>query len=126
MPVRTSSCRMIALAASVVLGTVICTGTASAADCGEPPVDAPTVPSGASASPNDMRIARERVIAYSDEVDQWLTCMDNRSSRLAQFLTREQRARLTEDLNKLHTDRQAVQRKLNTEIRAYRDANRSG
>ncbi len=98
---------------------------ALAADCGEPPLDIPQVPSGETATPEQMRQAREAVISYSDKVDTWLTCMDNRSTRLAQYMTREQRARLTEDLNQVHLDRQSLQRTLNVEIRAYRNARRN-
>lgn len=99
---------------------------AYAADCGEQPVDQPTLPDGALADADDMRVARDAVIEYSDAVDSWLRCMDDRSTKLAPFMTREQRARLSEDLSKVHLDRQVLQRGLNEQIRAYRKANQNG
>ena len=93
---------------------------AAATDCGEPPMDQPPVPNGANASADDIREARDSVLAYSKKVDEYLSCMDQRSSDILPYLTKEQKLRWDEDLTKVHNDRRDLQIKLNEAIRAYR------
>lgn len=91
-----------------------------AKDCGQPPVDAPFVPSGETASAQDIRAARDLVLAFSGKVDEFISCMEQRSSLVTPYMTKEQIARRQEDLNELHNDRRDLQIKLNEAIRAFR------
>lgn len=93
---------------------------AQAKDCGQPPVDMPFVPAGESASANDIRSARDLVLAYSGEVDKFISCMEQRTPLIAPYMTKEQIARRQEDLNDLHNVRRDLQIKLNEAIRAFR------
>ncbi|TNE62269.1 MAG: hypothetical protein EP335_13300 [Alphaproteobacteria bacterium] len=95
---------------------------ASAADCGEPPLDLPNVPNGANASADDIRIARDGVVAYSHKVDEYLACMDQRANVILPYLTKEQKTRWDEDLTNLHNSRRDLQVKMNEAIRDYRRA----
>lgn len=98
---------------------------AHAEDCGQPPLDMPLVPNGATASADDIRSARDLVLAYSATVDEFISCMEQRTTRVAPYMTKEQIERRQEDLNDLHNERRDLQIKLNEAIRAYRQAGRS-
>jgi hypothetical protein len=91
-----------------------------AMDCGQPPIVAPSVPDGATASTADIRAARDDVLAYSNEVDTYISCMDQAGLKVAPYLTKEQIARRQDDLNALHDDRRDLQLALNEAIRAFR------
>ena len=91
--------------------------------CGETPQTKPNVPDGAGATVDDIRIARNRVLSYSNSIDAYLTCMDTRANLLLPYMTVEQKERWDEDLTNLHNDRRDVQLELNEAIRAYRKAN---
>lgn len=93
---------------------------AMALDCGEPPIQQPAVPDGSNASADDIRSARDAVLAYSRSVDEYLTCMDQRAPDILPYLTKEQKVRWDEDLTKIHNERRDLQVKLNEAIRAYR------
>ena len=100
--------------------------SAQAADCGQPPMTVPTVIDGSTATSETLRISRDAVLGYSDNVDAWLACMDRRIATLSPFLTKEQRNRWQEDSAKLHNDRRDLQVKLNEEIRKFRRAQANG
>ena len=100
--------------------------SAAADDCGEPPLDLPTIPNGTTATVDDIRVAREDVVKYSQKVDAYLSCMDKRSQALLPYMTKEEKARWDEDLTNLHNGRRDVQIKMNDAIRAYRDAHKEG
>lgn len=114
--------RLLALfaGASLLAGTA-----AQAADCGEPPLDMPRVPTGETASADDIREARTNVLAYSSSVDEFIACMEQRTALVSPYMTKEQIERRQDDLNNLHNDRRDLQIKLNEAIRAYRRAQRS-
>jgi hypothetical protein len=97
---------------------------AFAVDCGEPPQQAPKIPSGETASAADIRIARVAVVAYSDKIDKYITCMDERAARITPYLNKEQKTRWEEDLANLHDVRREVQNQMNLAIRAYRKTSR--
>ncbi len=99
--------------------------SAHAKDCGQPPVDMPFVPGGEQASADDIRVARDLVLAYSNEVDAFINCMEQRTPLIAPYMTKDQITRRQEDLNDLHNDRRDLQIKLNEAIRAYRRAQQS-
>lgn len=93
---------------------------AYAADCGEPPLDMPVVPKGETASAEDIREARDAVLAYSEQVDKYIACMDARGLKIAAFMTKEQKARRQDDLTDMHNERRDLQLALNEAIRQYR------
>lgn len=95
------------------------TTTAIAEDCGEPPLDQPTVPETAQ-SADEIRTARDAVLAYSGEVDKYIECMDKRMAKFGPYMTKEQIARRQDDLNDLHNSRRDLQLALNDAIRSYR------
>lgn len=99
---------------------VVVANSAQAADCGEPPLDAPIVPSGDNISASQVRQARDAVLAYSGEVDKFIGCMDQRVVQVAPYMTKEQLARRQEDIDDLHNQRRDLQIKLNEAIRAFR------
>lgn len=115
----------IAAIATVIMPAVISVG-AHADDCGQPPMSQPSVIDGATATSETLRISRDAVLSYSDNVDAWLACMDRRIASLSPFLTKEQRTRWQEDSAKLHNERRDLQVKLNEEIRKFRRTQANG
>jgi hypothetical protein len=111
---------MIKYLSFVFAGALACSLPVMAADCGEPPMDQPPVPSGEAASTDDIRIARDAVIQYSRQVDEYLTCMDQRAPKIMPYLTKEQKVRWDEDLADVHERRRKLQIKMNEAIRSYR------
>lgn len=106
---------------ALVTGACLLAGSAaSAADCGEPPLDMPFVPAGENATAEDIRAARSSVLAYSATVDEFIGCMERRTALVSPYMTKEQMERRQEDLNDLHNERRDLQIKLNEAIRAYR------
>ncbi|WCL54994.1 hypothetical protein [Gimibacter soli] len=104
---------------AVSLGAV----PAAAENCGEPPLTVPSIPGdGGALTTDELRDARDTVIAYSNSVDAYLACMDERMVKLSPYMTKDQYARWTEDSNALHDGRRDLQIKLNEAIRAYRRA----
>ncbi len=93
-----------------------------AVDCGEPPVEQPDIPAGDTASADDIRDARKRVLDYSGKVDDYLACMDGAANKILPFLTKEQKVRWEQDTADVHNARRDLQIKLNEAIRAYRNA----
>jgi len=93
-------------------------------DCGEAPHAKLAIPNGDSAEAENIRVARVAVVAYSNEVDKYLTCMDGRASRILPYLTKEQKIRWDEDLAALHEKRREIQTEMNLAIREFRKANR--
>lgn len=91
-----------------------------AADCGEQPVDSPIVPSGDALTAESIRQARDAVLAYSEKVDAYIACMDEKGLKVAAFMTKEQKQRRQDDLAELHNERRDLQIALNEAIRAYR------
>ncbi|MEX0297527.1 MAG: hypothetical protein AB3N28_00555 [Kordiimonas sp.] len=93
-----------------------------AEECGEPPMDQPSIPNGETSTADQIRSARNAVVAFSTEVDEYLACMDTRGAKLLPFLTKEQQVRWDEDLANLHDSRRDLQNQMNLAIRAYRRA----
>lgn len=108
--------QFIALAGAVF----IMASPVQAADCGQPPLDAPAVPSGDGISAEAVRQARAAVLAYSGAVDEFIGCMDQRVNKVAPYMTKEQLTRRQEDIDDLHNLRRDLQIKLNEAIRALR------
>ena len=104
---------------------LLSTGQVFAVDCGEAPMDMPSVPDGAKATADDIRNARSSVLAYSAKVDEYLACMDNRATQILPYLTKEQQVRWDEDLASLHDKRRELQTQMNAAIRAFRRASQS-
>lgn len=102
-----------------LITAVAMTNAAVAEDCGEPPLDQPSVPELAQ-SAEEIRAARDAVLAYSGTVDQYIECMDKRMVKFGPYMTKEQIARRQDDLNDLHNSRRDLQLSLNDAIRAYR------
>ena len=105
------------------LAATLGTNAAFAADCGEAPHKLPFVPSGETAGEEGIRQARNAVVKFSTEVDDYLSCMDTRATKILPYLTKEQKARWEEDLADLHDKRRDIQNEMNLAIRAYRKTN---
>lgn len=104
-----------------LIGTVfVVAHSAQAADCGEPPIDMPLVPTGEAVSGDSVRKARTEVLAYSSEVDKFISCMDDRIMKFASYMTKDQLTRRQEDIDDLHNQRRDLQIKLNEAIRTLR------
>tara|TARA_R110002096_G_scaffold316732_3_gene511224 strand:- start:262 stop:615 length:354 start_codon:yes stop_codon:yes gene_type:complete len=104
----------------IMLAATVCAMPVAAEECGEPPYDHPVVPNGETSNADEIRNARNAVVAYSAEVDEYLACMDTRGAKLLPFLTKEQQVRWDEDLADLHDVRRELQNQMNLAIRAYR------
>ncbi len=112
---------------SIVFASILYTSTSVvAADCGEPPMDQPPLPTGEAASTEQIRDARNAVIDYSRKVDEYLTCMDQRAPAIMPYLTKDQKVRWDEDLADIHEVRRKLQVKMNEAIRAYRRSSNNG
>ncbi len=106
----------------VFAGLLLASAPAFSADCGEPPMDEPPVPNGATADADQIRDSRDAIVDYSKKVDEYLTCMDQRAAKILPFLTKDQQARWDEDLAAVHERRRQLQIRMNEAIRAYRRA----
>lgn len=104
----------------IILAATMSTLPVLAEECGEPPFDQPTIPDGAASEAEQIREARNAVVAYSAKVDEYLACMDSRGAKLLSYMTKEQQARWSEDLADLHESRRELQNQMNLAIRAYR------
>ncbi len=93
-------------------------------DCGEEPLDLPTIPGGEAISADIIRETRRAVLDYSDKVDAYLSCMDVRANTLFTYMTEKQRTQFNNDLADVHNRRRSLQIKMNEAIRAYRDSQR--
>ncbi len=94
--------------------------SAFAVDCGEVPQTEPYVPNGETASAEEIRTARNNVVSYSDAIDRYLTCMDDRAGNIMPYLTKEQKERWNEDLAAVHEVRREIQNRMNMAIRTFR------
>jgi len=104
----------------VFAGFLVMSAPATAADCGEPPMDQPPVPDGSVATADQIRDSRDAIVEYSKKVDEYLTCMDQRAAKIMPYLTKEQQVRWDEDLAAVHERRRQLQIRMNEAIRAYR------
>ncbi len=96
-----------------------------AADCGEPPMDKPTLPAvSSSTTAEEIRGARSAVLTYSGKVTEYLSCMDNWIVKLRPYMTKEQNSRFSDDTANLHEERISVEEEMNELIRAYRRVRR--
>jgi hypothetical protein len=103
--------------AFILLGTY----SVQAADCGEPPLDKPTLPEVSQIlNADDIRNARNSVVSYSGKVTRYLTCMDNWIIKLRPYMTKEQTARFSDDTADLHEERISLEQQMNEIIREYR------
>lgn len=115
--------KMTGIAGAIITGLMTITGSALAAPyCGEPPMDTPAIPDGTDADRDDMLNGVNAVKAYSDKVDAYLTCKDERAVQVFQWMNEDQRARWEEDLNTLHEHRVEIQRQMNEAIRTFNAA----
>lgn len=92
----------------------------AASDCGAPPLDAPSLPSSSIITSDSLKSARNRTVSFSENVDTYMTCMDQQGRKLLPYLTKEQQARWEEDLTEVHENRRQLQIALNDLIRSYR------
>jgi hypothetical protein len=93
-------------------------GTAD--DCGAPPLDKPTLPSATTVTADSLKSARESTVVFSDQVDTYMSCMDQQGRKLLPYLTKEQQTRWEEDLTEIHENRRQLQIALNDLIRSFR------
>jgi len=96
---------------------------AAIVDCGDPPMNRPVIPDGETASRQDMLTAVDAVQAFSDAVDEYLECKDERAQTVFQWMTEEQRDRWNEDTTEIHNRRVEIQRKMNEQIRVFNENN---
>lgn len=125
MTVRMSDIKRAGLVALIMLSaSTLAVGTAKAApQCGEPPMTAPAIPDGTRVDRDAMLAGVNDVKAYSEQVDAYLSCKDERAVQVFQWMNEEQRARWEEDLNKIHEHRVEVQRQMNEAIRVFNSNN---
>lgn len=107
------------IVATALLSATLSTAT-FAADCGEPPLGKLSLPTTTSIDSDNLNVARDRVINYSENVDTYMNCMDQRGRKLLPYMSKDQQTRWEEDLTKVHENRRELQIALNDLIRAYR------
>jgi len=113
--------RFSSIVASAVLSTAVMASSALAIDCGQPPIKGPKLTAFYTGMTVETVTAmRNKVISYSANVDNYITCMDREGDKLIAFMGKQQRARRDEDLNALHETRRLVQVQMNDLIRSYR------
>ncbi|GAB4131322.1 MAG: hypothetical protein Kow00104_16850 [Rhodothalassiaceae bacterium] len=88
-------------------------------DCGDPPGNEPAIPDGGKAARDTMLDAVRAVKQYSEAVDAWLACKDQRALTVFQWMNEAQRQRWEEDLAAIHDRRVEVQRQMNEQIRIF-------
>ena len=94
--------------------------TAAAEDCGEAPLNKPNLPQLTSVTADTLKSARDETVIFSERVDTYMGCMDQRGRKLLPYLTKEQQVRWEEDLTEVHENRRQLQIALNELIRSYR------
>ena len=94
--------------------------SAVAADCGAPPLDQPQLPAASTLTTKTLKSARESTVEFSNDIDDYMSCMDQRGRKLLPYMTKEQQTRWEEDLTELHENRRQLQISLNDLIRNYR------
>ena len=92
---------------------------AHASDCGLPPQNAPTVPDGATANDDQIRIAIRAVQDYGTLVQRYLNCMQLKQDDFFLNMNTEQRERWNEDFNTLADLLTEIEGRLNEEIRIF-------
>lgn len=125
MTVRMNDIKRAGLAALIMLlaSTLIAGAAKAAPQCGEPPMDGPAIPDGTRVDRDGMLAGVNAVKVYSEQVDEYLSCKDERAVQVFQWMNEEQRARWEEDLNKIHEHRVEVQRQMNEAIRVFNSNN---
>ena len=107
------------IVATALLSAALST-TSLATDCGVPPLDKLNLPSATSVDSDNLKVARDHVIGFSDNVDTYMNCMDQRGRKLLPYMSKDQQSRWEEDLTKVHEHRRELQIALNDLIREYR------
>ena len=92
---------------------------AQASDCGLPPRSAPTVPDGATANDDQIRIAIRAVQDYGTLVQRYLNCMQLKQDDFFLNMNTQQRQRWNEDFNTLADLLTDIEARLNEEIRIF-------
>ena len=92
---------------------------ASASDCGLPPMNAPTVPDGATANDDQIRLVIRAVQDYGTEVQGYLNCMQLKQDEFFLNMKTDQRERWSEDYNALADLLTDIETRLNEEIRIF-------
>ncbi len=92
---------------------------AQASDCGLPPSGAPSVPDGATANDDQIRVAIRAVQDYGTQVQLYLNCMQLKQDDFFLNMNTEQRERWNEDFNALADLLTDIETRLNEEIRIF-------
>jgi len=105
---------------ALCLSAVFLSSDALAKDCGAEPINPPAIPDGEKVNRDQIVAARQSIIAYSEQVDTYLNCMDQRLIKLRSYMSKEAMQRWQEDSTKLSNQRTELQIAINKAIRAYR------
>ena len=105
---------------SLVAAVFMLSFGAAAENCGEPPVKLPVLPAAERADSDQILATRKAVLDYSKVVDSYIACVEESTSELLPFMSKEQRNRLSNDLTDLHNQRRDLQIAFNELIRSVR------
>jgi len=92
---------------------------AAAKDCGISPGKGPTIPSGATATSDEIGIAIRAIQDYSFEVQVYTTCMTQNKETFFLNMTEAQRERWAEDFNALADHLTKLETSLNEQLRIF-------
>lgn len=110
--------RLLALAA---LGTLLASGPAFAVaeNCTRPVP--PLVPDGATASEDDLKVAKEAVLQFIKDSEAYGKCLEAEERRLGDKITKEQQKQLVELYNANVDEQQTVGAQFNTSLKAFKE-----
>lgn len=112
---------------SILVGLMAITSisAASAADCGFPPMNKPSVPDGKTASRVVINATIGALKAYGDTMNKYLDCMTANQESFFNNMTKKQQERWNDDFNKYIDELEEVQNNVNREIRLFNLTNKT-
>lgn len=111
--------RKIAISVLVGLMTVTSMGAVSAADCGFPPMNKPSVPDGKTATRVIINATVGALKSYGDGMNTYLDCMTENQDKFFDNMTKKQQERWNDDFNNYMDELETVQNSVNRVIRLF-------
>jgi hypothetical protein len=117
--------RTFAISVLVGLMTVTSINTTSAADCGFPPMDKPSVPNGKTDNRTVINATIGSLKAYGEGMNKYLDCMTENQDGYFNNMNKKQQERWIEDFNVQAEGLEELQNAINREIRLFNLTNKS-
>ncbi|WND02874.1 hypothetical protein QGN29_00670 [Temperatibacter marinus] len=88
--------------------------------CGPAPQDFPVIPNAETATTKQVVEARKNILAYSQKIDVYFTCMEQRTQYIKAYMSKDQLSRYENDMTDLNNKLRDAQIEMNRVIRALR------